>query len=1275
MQPPPSLKKIQAFFSSLVSKNNNNRSFLVLFIFLVVILLVSFIIPQLFFGRFYGSDAYSHLQATNIMASSRGISEFYADVADISSDPSDPSAGLNYPFGLWLLGGTIAKITGLPPVTSSFFFITLFFLILVGSFYVYSGTWLDTREQKLCAVLFMLSMPQISLVIMDYVPNIFILPFLFITLYFIFKDPVDWKLLPFALLSIFIIIISHTGTFVFFFAFCMAFFLLYCLFWGKFSTRVYFIILSILSIYVITLSWFPNIANQYQYTSQKLLLPGNFLANTFNFTLPGDIVRVFYTHMLVEYQFVYVVILAALLFAGSKILIYIHRKTTQFLSQHQSFPAFVLPIQNLSHGTITIPFWLGPVHVLFTVIGFFHLDNKGKCFLVTALLTTVLPDLFQGSLGISVGSGVLRQISYLIIIIPITATLGFWHILDYLNDPQSKVKTQISSALWVVVCLVIIITPALTATYYNPKISGEDYVIGGLKWLGENGDQNERVVGYQLRPLALYANMSTPELQSGIVMRHYLAFLKNIYFMPGDQIQSVKDFQNYFGVRYILSSDRILQYFGGTTENLTTDSNPALSKIYASNDYGIYDIGNSSLNPVPESSYPADKVSIKYFGGTYEIESDYYKVTLGAITPVLKRLGPPDNDYLNYGFLTEDFTITGTELSPGGDHYSLEDQEFTSEVKDNQITYRTVLIDPQNQVPLGTLLIRYTFYPDVIKREYVFSNDWLVAQSSPQLNVRYSINSFSLLKEFIVKNDKTRLERETVVYEDSVTKNMNIEDFYLHRGDEGIYITFDGISPQPSSISYSGSQNNRSSIVITQSTPVKPGASFLSTQFISLGSEDVAKKNIQSREGIELIPYPDGIIPILLSEDTSSQSDSFIDEKNAAGYAVLANNSLPYSNVINPTINPQDIGISNLSNFTLIGSQITTGAGYYDDYSTQETNMNFLRNTTNNSQENIYAGFMPYGLNYNLDTLSILSGNKIPFIFSTQVDPTNTNGVYAKGYRTPQIAYINSEPTGVVLFPVSYPKSNAIVSDASSETIFSQWKSIIDGAADNDEMVLLLLRSQDIGNPIYNENFAQLFSYAREKGLTFTTPAYIADHFKQIQNIRYSGFTDGDTASLNVTNKNNVTISNVTFRVTLPVLTTGNYQAINGNIVRIKKLNNQSILYINSEIPANSTKNIIVGPDIPRKSLKIGIPQFPVEGIIEITVKDEAGKPLPGVDVLVDATYYQTDENGTVRVNLNRGYYMITIKHPGYEDYSSIIWVKGRIYLIPNEISRIFFEG
>ena len=193
-------------------------------------------------------------------------------VADITDDPSDETSGMNYPFGLWLFGATIAKITGLPPITADFFFITLFLLILVGYFLsIFQYMAGIQRAKNMCRTVFDLNAPDFTNQY-ELRANVFILPFLFIMFYFIFKEPVNWKLLPIVWLSIFIIIISHTGTFVFLLGFSMAFFLLYCLFWGKFSKPLYIAIVSTFSSMFFHFRWFPHIANQYLYTIQEIFI-------------------------------------------------------------------------------------------------------------------------------------------------------------------------------------------------------------------------------------------------------------------------------------------------------------------------------------------------------------------------------------------------------------------------------------------------------------------------------------------------------------------------------------------------------------------------------------------------------------------------------------------------------------------------------------------------------------------------------------------------------------------------------------------------------------------------------------------------------------------------------------------------------------------------------------------------------------------------------------------------------------------------------------------
>ena len=268
----------------------------------------------------------------------------------------------------------------------------LFLLILVGSFYVYSGSWLESREQKICAVLFLLSMPQYFDHHYELRPQVFLF-FLSCSSRSIscLKNRLtgNYSRLPwYPYLSSSSAMPEHL---CFFSVFVMVFFLLYCLFWGKFSKPLYITIISTLS-HLCYLTCRGSLISQInmQYTSTEIFITRKFYSETHSILHCQGIWCVFFMIICwLNYQFVYVVILAAILFTVGRILIYIHRKTILFLSQSNTFPAFILPIQNLSHSTAACSLWLGPVHVIFSVFGFFHLDNKGKCFFFTALLTTL----------------------------------------------------------------------------------------------------------------------------------------------------------------------------------------------------------------------------------------------------------------------------------------------------------------------------------------------------------------------------------------------------------------------------------------------------------------------------------------------------------------------------------------------------------------------------------------------------------------------------------------------------------------------------------------------------------------------------------------------------------------------------------------------------------------------------------------------------------------------------------------------------------------------
>jgi len=431
------------------------------------------------------------------MGRSTGISDFFDDMGNFVSDPSSDANLYNYPFGVWLFGGTIAKLTGLSVLDGAFVLLMLFLLVILGSFYLYSGIFLELKEHKILAILFLISMPNVAFSLLSFRPSVFILPFLFILLYISLKEPFQWKLLPVVWLSTFVIVISHAGTFIFLISFSILFYLLYSLFWGKVSVPMYLTILSTLVIYIFSLEWFPEIANQYDVKSTLFLSPGNFLASKFDFYIPLELGNLFYQNVIVNHELVYTIVLGAFIFVLGKLFRYIHRNVAErFSPKTQAFPAITLPISNISHSIAATPIWIGPLHVLLSLFGFFRLDRKGKCMLFSLLLVTILPDmLFETSAS---ATGALREITYLALIIPVTSVLGFCQITSYMSTkhPQKKV---ISSLVWIAMLIAVMMTPVFITTYYLPKISGEDYIIEGMQWLWGNGDTAEKVIGYGYR--------------------------------------------------------------------------------------------------------------------------------------------------------------------------------------------------------------------------------------------------------------------------------------------------------------------------------------------------------------------------------------------------------------------------------------------------------------------------------------------------------------------------------------------------------------------------------------------------------------------------------------------------------------------------------------------------------------------------------------------------------------------------------------------------------
>lgn len=1290
---------LPSFFGSLKSYVSRNRCFVILLAFLFAIVVVSFVIPFLNFGRLYGTDDYTHLFHTGKMSEAPSLNAFFQNMGSEVSNAGSAVNPYNYPFGLWLYGSEVIKMTGLSSIDGTFVFTLIFLFVLIGCFYFYSGFILATKEQKLIATLFFISMPNMALLMLSYRPSVFILPFLFLILYFAYKDAVDWKMTTMMMLSIFVIVISHTGTFIFLLIFSILFFLMYCLIWGKFSVPFYITILGTFVIYAISLNWFPQISGQYEDKASVFLTTGNFFATKFHFALAGDLGKAFYENLFVGQQVIYALMFAAIIFMIAKAFLYIHNRAAAAFTKKTEMYPLTLPISNISHSAAATPFWIGPVQSLFSLVGIFLLDSKGKCLLIAALICAVLPDQLQSMQGVVVDTGALREVSFLVIIIPITATLGFFELVRRLKESKNAHKKLISFTVWGLVLSSMIITPAIATTYYLPKIAGEDYVIDGMKWLGQIGNSHDSVAGYGYRPVPIYTNMTDASygLQSGTETRTFYNLLDGIYTSNDTGIPDT--FQSVYGAKYVMSSDKILSNFRITRQNLTIDNNTALDKIYGSNDFGIYEITSSSGLAVAKQ-YIADNVSLENVGSSLEVDSPVYRITLDAKSPAIERIGTAQQNLLGDGYSSESIRISGTGNASSTNQYNLLNLNFTRSLEGNRISYQTILQDtgdPAGQ-NLATLRVVYTFYPEMVKREFLVSNDWQDPVPSPEKSIYFSTDLFTPLSDFVVKSELGRQERHIYESEDSITKSNTIQDIYVHTGDSGIYLRYGTTSPYPTSLSYRGSTiyNNMSALSIYQTEHIKPGASLHITQFLSVGDEQGAEQNIAKHEGITLMNYPRGITPIIVTGIRTPMTDQLESGAVNNGYGILSANDIPFSEAVSlpdppvaadsqsqnpavplsyepgaavvqnvsPVVLPR-IDLKNLAMFginDIIGVQKTGGATNYDDYETQKQNIDAVVSYASGEGTPL-AGFMPSSLDYDLDTVKIISDDQIPLAYTLPVSPPYP-GIPDTGSRSPEMAYYQGNPANVVFLPVSYPMSTSLMFEPDKEQVFSSWTETIDRAAKSGEMVIFMLRANDIGNPQYTADFVNLTDHAKEKGLTFTTPDSIADHFQKIQNIEYSGTIENDKATLQVTNNNPDPVTDVAFRVSMPAIRNGDYTVDNATIVRTSAEGGVENLIVDTSLLPSDTKTVVVRPAQERKDLVVRIPAMPIEGRQTLFVNDTEGNPMPDVDVLIDAKHYRTDESGILTVELTRGTHTITVQSPGYNPVTRRVDVSGRAVLV-----------
>ncbi|WP_062398788.1 hypothetical protein [Methanogenium cariaci] len=129
---------------------------------------------------------------------------------------------------------------------------------------------------------------------------------------------------------------------------------------------------------------------------------------------------------------------------------------------------------------------------------------------------------------------------------------------------------------------------------------------------------------------------------------------------------------------------------------------------------------------------------------------------------------------------------------------------------------------------------------------------------------------------------------------------MDVDDiygtFYLSDGDSGLYIKYGGdTAPYPRYTSYKGSTAyDYSSLSIGNFEMIGPGSSLHLTQYISVGSEDIAEQHIENENRISLHPYPDAITPLILCGYDSGRNTMRYGKTDTFA---IGNNSVEYTDV------------------------------------------------------------------------------------------------------------------------------------------------------------------------------------------------------------------------------------------------------------------------------------------------------------------------------------------------------------------------------------------
>lgn len=1210
-----------------ISKGN----FFYFCILLFVIILLGYVIPPILSPHPWGTDVFYHMLNTVRMFESNSLVEYYETSFNLEYLRHD------YPFGMWYFGSILMKITGITIHQIVILLPFALLLILILVYFVYASKLLSDNSWAILALIFLISMPFLAVTHLNYSTNRFIAVFLVMILIIAIDEKKKFQNAFLVIAILFALVITHTGTYMFVIFFSTAYFLLFAAIWKKIDWWMFFITAMSIFLYVVAVQEFQFVQPQYMDKGRMVLDISDKIASVSGIELIRDMGSIFYDNIFVSNNMSYVIFWSAMIFCAGMLIILIRNKVEGRLPFNGLTLPFIGNVTNISHSFLTTPFWIGPVQTILSIFGIFTLDSKGKCIFIAILISAVFP----ASLQPAEGTGALREIYYLFLIIPITAAAGMMVVYPKIQKFADTPRKQIIGMI--ILCLIfipLIVAPVIGSIHYVPQISGLENDRENLIWLSAVGEPYEGVSGWAHRQeIDVYTKKNSPNTQRGTETKSYYDNLRQMYFSSGSE-NAVQNLYS-LNIQYFITSKVMLDAYEAEPGALRIDSNTLLDKVFSSDDnFGIYDyIEQEPQTDDEEIPVQVDNIKfngqtgiIRDVGSSYLAENDYYKVRLNKQMPDISYLGTRTENMLGEGFLTD--TIVFYSKNKGDfSQFStpFAEQNFDSVVKSgNSIQYRGVVKIPESDENLATLQVTYTFYEKSIRRDIQVANDMRENKSSDLGIIFYSVIfvpasdfTFTDLSEGEIKE----VSRRIYPSQGSIPlKDLSVNRLYINEGNKGMLIKYADSAPYPNRILYGGSEfYDYGNIYVESRYSPAPGEVYHISQYFSVGFPEELDRNIDEYESVSLYDYPNGIIPFVLLDPDST---------NSGNWETAVNYSIPFSSV----------DLYSVSSFN--GTK---------DYSTQYDEIFNLR-----SGKSIMGILIP-NLQYNLDTIRAVSEQGMPGIVGIPVNHPQS-GVFEEGVHDLKEAYYHGEPSGVILVAVSLPQSASLGRGIPDEDIFSAWTTTLDAVGDTGGIAVFIWSIQDFSTQELLDRLQTVLSTAEKNGMTITSLDPLLTHKLLLKNVVVSVEKGIDSVNLEVLNNNKVDVRGVTIKVVLPEIQGGCPYTCsqNGRIVRIEKQQSRCVIYITCDVRAGESTRIIVEPSFPRERFGIDFSKL-YHGMNTLVVRDDDGKPVGDALVRIDMRTYQSNEAGEVKFYVRRGGHNISIEKPGFRSRQVNITIQSKL--------------